>query len=107
MCNGNWVCARRSPTAFVLGRGVDLEAAVAVKDLAAQMDSAVIYKEGGCSAEHSPNYLKLTDVDEVRGRHELNSVRLAGWLFGDVPRCIGVFCSLFRRFVTESPSCAI
>lgn len=91
---GAWVCASRSPTAFVLGRGVDLEAAVAAKDLASRMGTAVIYKEGGCAAEDSPNYLKLTDVDEVRWRHEMNPVRLAD-CFGDVPQCIDVFCVMF------------
>lgn len=57
-------CCR--PTAFVVGRGVDLETAVAVKDLALRMGNAAVYKEGGIAGEDYPNHLKLTDVDEVR-----------------------------------------
>lgn len=53
------------PTAFVVGRGVDLETAVAVKDLALRMGNAAVYKEGGITGEDCPNYLKLMDVDEV------------------------------------------
>lgn len=54
-----------SPTAFVVGRGVDLETAVAVKDLALRMGTAAVYKEGGIAGEDYPNHLKLTDVDEA------------------------------------------
>ncbi|CAM9813238.1 unnamed protein product [Laminaria digitata] len=53
------------PTAFVVGRGVDLETAVAVKDLALRMGNAAVYKEGGIAGEDCPNHLKLTDVDEA------------------------------------------
>lgn len=53
------------PTAFVVGRGVDLETAVAVKDLALRMGNAAVYKEGGIAGEDYPNHLKLTDVDEA------------------------------------------
>ncbi|CAM9279519.1 unnamed protein product [Hapterophycus canaliculatus] len=53
------------PTAFVVGRGVDLETAVAVKDLALRMGNASVYKEGGIAGEDCPNHLKLTDVDEA------------------------------------------
>lgn len=55
----------------MVGRGVDLETAVAVKDLALRMGNASVYKEGGIAGEDCPNHLKLTDVDEVwvgRGR---------------------------------------
>lgn len=54
------------PTAFVVGRGADLETAVAVKDLALRMGNAAVYKEGGIAGEDCPNHLKLMDVDEVR-----------------------------------------
>ena len=53
------------PTAFVVGRGVDLETAVSVKDLALRMGNAAVYKEGGIAGEDYPNHLKLTDVDEA------------------------------------------
>ncbi|CBN74464.1 ND11 homolog, NADH dehydrogenase (ubiquinone) subunit 11 [Ectocarpus siliculosus] len=53
------------PTAFVVGRGVDLETAVAVKDLALRMGNAAVYKEGGIEAEDHPNHLKLADVDDA------------------------------------------
>lgn len=49
----------------MVGRGVDLETAVAVKDLALRMGNAAVYKEGGIAGEDYPNHLKLTDVDEV------------------------------------------
>lgn len=56
----------------MVGRGADLETAVAVKDLALRMGNAAVYKEGGISGEDCPNHLKLMDVDEVwvggRGR---------------------------------------
>lgn len=50
----------------MLGRGVDLETAVAVKDLALRMGNAAVYKEGGIAGEDYPNHLKLKDVDDVR-----------------------------------------
>ena len=56
------------PTAFVVGRGMDLETAVAVKDLALRMGNAAVYKEGGIAGEDYPNHLKLKDVDDVRIR---------------------------------------
>lgn len=59
-------CYPTRPTAFVVGRGVDLETAVAVKDLALRMGNAAVYKEGGIAGEDYPNHLKLTDVDEAR-----------------------------------------
>lgn len=49
----------------MVGRGVDLETAVAVKDLALRMGNAAVYKEGGIEAEDHPNHLKLADVDDV------------------------------------------
>lgn len=49
----------------MVGRGVDLETAVAVKDLALRMGNAAVYKEGGIAGEDYPNHLKLTDVDEA------------------------------------------
>lgn len=52
----------------MVGRGVDLETAVAVKDLAMRMGTAAVYKEGGIASEDYPNHIKLTDVDEVRRR---------------------------------------
>lgn len=52
----------------MVGRGVDLETAVAVKDLALRMGNAAVYKEGGIAGEDYPNHLKLTDVDEVRAQ---------------------------------------
>lgn len=52
----------------MVGRGADLETAVAVKDLALRMGNAAVYKEGGIAGEDYPNHLKLTDVDEVRER---------------------------------------
>lgn len=44
---------------------MDLETAVAVKDLALRMGNAAVYKEGGIAGEDYPNHLKLTDVDEA------------------------------------------
>lgn len=49
----------------MVGRGVDLETAVAVKDLALRMGNASVFKEGGIAGEDCPNHLKLTHVDEV------------------------------------------
>ena len=65
-CELTPLCSKRRPTAFVVGRGVDLETAVAVKDHALRMGNAAVYKEGGVAGEDYPNHLKLTDVDEVR-----------------------------------------
>lgn len=63
------------PTAFVVGRGVDLETATAVKDLAFRMGTAAVYKEGGSAGEDYPNHFKLTDVDEVYKANLLPLVR--------------------------------
>lgn len=50
-----------------MGRGVDLETAIAVKDLALRMGNAIAYKEGGAACEDYSNHIKLTDVDQVTG----------------------------------------
>ncbi|CAM9627692.1 unnamed protein product, partial [Discosporangium mesarthrocarpum] len=53
------------PTTFVVGRGVDLETAVAVRDLALRMGNARVFRESGGSGEDYTNHLTLTDVDDA------------------------------------------
>lgn len=88
-----------SPTAFVVGRGVDLETAVAVKDLALRMGTAAVYKEGGIAGEDYPNHLKLTDVDEVNNYTHAKHVLLLftpHTLFR-FDRIDGVYCGYYTK----------
>lgn len=86
----------------MVGRGVDLETAVAVKDLALRMGNAAVYKEGGIAGEDYPNHLKLTDVDEVRAQQPYNSLNIFDAHHADWPSLPGYSSTLVRgkRFVT-------
>lgn len=74
---------------------MDLETAVAVKDLALRMGNAAVYKEGGIAGEDYPNHLKLTDVDEASTDRSVTRAIMSTFPLGFV---------LYLPIVKTSPS---